>query len=186
MALLSWRFINPNEICIKFAARAGGKAEILYAPVYLETQRAHDMLIEQETIKRTMNLARQADIALMGIGTASDESILVQAGCLSISEIQRLREMGMVGELLGNYYNEYGKHVQNDLTKRIVSLGLAELRKIPLVIAVVSEFEKCKGVLGALRTGAIHTLIVECKLALEILRLAGVTDLKEQDTKLGL
>src|SRR5271157_1051972 len=75
--------INPSEICLKLASRIGRKAEILYAPAYLETRRAHDMLIEQETVKRTMDLARNADIALMGIGTASDESILVQAGCLS-------------------------------------------------------------------------------------------------------
>jgi DNA-binding transcriptional regulator LsrR (DeoR family) len=179
--------INPSEICLKFASRIGRKAEILYAPAYLETRRAHDMLIAQETVKRTMDLARNADIALMGIGTATDDSILVQAGCLSLSEARRLRDMGVVGELLGNHYNEQGERVESDLNGRMISLSLDELRKIPLTIAVASEMEKSRAVLGALRTRALRTLIVECKLAVEVLRLAGALDtIKAEETLLGL
>ena len=169
--------INPNEICLNFASRAGGKAEILYAPVYLESRLAHDLLVEQPSIQRTMDLARLADIAVIGIGTTSDNSILVQAGCLSIKEAQRLRQAGVVGAILGNHFDEQGQSVHSDLDGRIISLNLAEIGKIPLVIAAVSEMEKSKGVLGALRTKVIRTLIIECNLALEVLRLAGVTDL---------
>lgn len=176
---------NPNEICAKFASRSGGKAEFLYAPAYLESRRVHDMLVDQETIKRTLNLARDADIALMGIGTVSDDSILVQAGCLANSEAQRLRDLGVVGEILGNHYNEQGQIVRSELNGRIISLSMTELHTIPLVIAVASEMDKSKAILGALRTKVIHTLIIECKLAVEILRLAGVTDLHEEETHVG-
>ena len=65
-------------------------------------------------------------------------------------------------------------------------MSLADLRNIPLVIAVASEAEKSKAILGALRTKAIKTLIIECQLAMDILRLAGVKDLKEEDSLLGL
>lgn len=40
-------------------------------------------------------------------------------------------------------------------------------------------------ILGALRTGAINVLVTECKNALTVLQLAGVTDLEVEESLLG-
>jgi DNA-binding transcriptional regulator LsrR (DeoR family) len=178
--------INPNEICGRFATRSGGKSQLLYAPVYVESRRVRDMILAQDTVNQTMIVAQHASIALMGIGTPSDDAILVEAGCLSLAEVQRLRDIGAVGEILGHYYDEQGQSVNSDLDGRLIALGMDDLRKIPLVVGIASEIEKRQAILGALRAQVLHTLIIECQLALAVLRLAGVTDLKEEGTLLGI
>lgn len=177
--------INPNNICSNLAAQARGHAQSLYAPAYVEGRRARDMLIVQDTIRETLTQAKRADLAILGIGTPTDDAILVQAGCLSVAEAQRLREIGAVGEVLGNYFDEEGREITSDLDERLIGLTLKDLQRIPKVIAVAGETEKSRAILGALRTGAVGMLVTECKNALAVLRLAGVTDLAEEDTLLG-
>jgi DNA-binding transcriptional regulator LsrR (DeoR family) len=177
--------INPNNICSNLAAQARGHAQSLYAPAYVEGRRARDMLIVQDTIRETLTQAKRADLAILGIGTPTDDAILVQAGCLSVAEAQRLREIGAVGEVLGNYFDEEGREITSDLDERLIGLTLKDLQRIPKVIAVAGETEKSRAILGALRTGAVGMIVTECKNALAVLRLAGVTDLAEEDTLLG-
>lgn len=177
--------INPNSICGNLAARVRGRAQLLYAPAYVEGRHARDLLLVQEAISETLEIAKRADVALMGIGTPSDDSILVQAGCLSLAEARRLREIDAVGELLGNFFNEEGRKITSDLDTRLIGLTLDDLKRIPKVIAVASEVEKSRAILGALRTGAINVLVTECKNALTVLRLAGVTDIEEEESLLG-
>lgn len=177
--------INPNNICSRMAQRVGGQAEPLYAPAFVEGRRARDMLIVQEPVHTTLAKAKKAAMAVLGIGTPNDDSILVEAGCLSLAEARRLREIGAVGEMLGDFFDEAGKEVASDLDERFIGLTLKDLRRIPQVIAVASEEDKTRAILGALRTGAIQVLVTECNNALAVLRLAGVSDLKEAALLLG-
>ncbi len=169
--------INPNDICQKLAAQAGGNAKLLHAPAYVESQRVRDTLLTQEVISQTYELARRADVAVIGIGTPSDDCTLVRMGCLSLAEARRLRRAGAVGDMLGDYFNQEGQEVPSDLHRRLVGLNLNDMRYIPQVVVVASEADKPQGILGALRTGILHVLITEADNALDILRLAGVTEL---------
>jgi DNA-binding transcriptional regulator LsrR (DeoR family) len=171
--------INPNNIISVMAAQAGGIAQQLYAPAYLESQRVRDMVMDQQAIKELIDLARQADVALVGIGTPADDSILVEAGCISVAEVRRLREVEAVGEIIGNYYDEDGKPVDSDLRGRLIALTLDELARIPQVIGIASEQEKTSAILGALRSGAVDVLITDCSNAARILRMVGVSSEEE-------
>ena len=177
--------INPNEACSTFAARSGGKAQALYAPAFVEDARLRDRLLRQQTVAQTLDLARQSTRAVVGIGTPADDSILVNAGCLSADQAQALRDAGAVGEIIGNYYDIQGRPVHSSVQNRLVGLTLEELQRIPLVIAVAGEPGKGTAILGALRSGAVRVLITECSNALQVLRLAGVTDLEEEASLLG-
>ena len=67
---------------------------------------------------------------------------------------------------------------------RLIGLSLEELQRIPAVVAVAAEAGKSAAILGALRSGVVTVLITECRNAFEVLRLAGVTDLEEEESLL--
>jgi DNA-binding transcriptional regulator LsrR (DeoR family) len=138
------------------------------------------MLLAEEAVSATIKLARMAYIAIMGIGAANDQSILIRAGCQTTEEVRQLHAAGAVGEILGNYFDKDGNKVMAGLDSRVISLSLSELHAVPQVIAVASEPEKAMALLGALRTHAINTLVTNCELAICVLRLAGVQDLVEE------
>lgn len=172
---------NPNNICQRLAEKSGGCLATLYAPAYVESQRIRDMLLTQEAIGQTLAQAKRADIVVVGIGTPDDECTLVQMGCLSLAEAQRLRNLGAVGDLLGDYFDENGKEVPSDLHTRLVGLRLSDLRNVSRVTAVVSEQGKALAILGVLRSKLVHVLITDAANALAVLQLAGVTKIGEEN-----
>lgn len=177
--------INPNDVCAKFAARSGGTAEALYAPAFVEDAGLRDGLLNQQAVAQTLNLARQSTHAIVGVGTPDDDSILVDAECLSREQVRALRTAGAVGEIIGNYCDIEGQPIPSKVQSRLIGLTLEELQHIPVVIAVAAEPGKAAAILGALRSGAVHVLITECRNAFDVLRLAGVTDLEEEASLLG-
>ncbi len=152
---------NPNEICRALADRAGGRAESLYAPAYVESAAIRDRLREQEAVAHTMQIAAGATMALVGIGGTDDGCTTVRSGCCTPEEIARLRAEGAVGDVLCNYFDLTGRVISSELNRRLIGLTLAELRRIETVVAVVSERDKRAAVLGALRTGVVDVLVVD-------------------------
>jgi DNA-binding transcriptional regulator LsrR (DeoR family) len=163
---------NPNEICRALAERCGGRAESLYAPAYVESAEMRDRLLEQEAIAHTLRVAAQASVAVVGIGGTDDDCTMVRSGCLSTDEIARLRRKGAVGDIVGNYVDIEGHPIAAPHQDRLVALSMDDLRRIETVVAVVSEPEKPRAILGVLRAGVVDVLIVDHGNARAVLDLA--------------
>jgi DNA-binding transcriptional regulator LsrR (DeoR family) len=163
--------INPNNICQKLAANCKGRAVSLHAPAYVESKQVRDILFAQEAVGPILNQAKKADIAVVGIGTPSDDATMVRMDCISLTEAKQLADSGVVGDVLGSYFDEDGRVIAPDMHGHLVGLTLEDLRNIRTVMAVVSEKGKSKAILGALRTGIIHILITESDNAMEVMRM---------------
>ncbi len=163
--------INPNDICQKLAANSGGRAIHLHAPAYVESESVRDILSAQEAVGPILKKAKKADIAVVGIGTPSDDATLVRMDCISTTEARRLAKSGAVGDVLGTFFDEDGRLIDPEEHGHLVGLTLEDLRSIHTVIAVVSEKGKSKAILGALRTGVIHILITDSDNAMEVMRM---------------
>jgi DNA-binding transcriptional regulator LsrR (DeoR family) len=164
--------INPNNIADRLAANCSGESMHLLAPAYVENQQIRDLLISQEAVGPTIRRAMRADIALVGVGAPTDDATLVRMECLSLAESRQLQENGAVGDILGVYFDEQGQTVPSNLHNRLVGLSLYDLRHIDTVVALVSERQKARAILGALRTGVIQVLITDVENGREVLRLA--------------
>lgn len=164
---------NPNDICRALAERCGGRAESLFAPAYVESAEIRDRLLEQEAVAHTLRVAAQATVALVGIGDTDVSCTMVRSGCLSREEIARLRSQGAVGDVLGNYVDASGRLIESPHRGRLVALAVDDLRRIETVVAVVSEAEKPRAILGVLRAGVVDVLVVDETNARAVLALAG-------------
>ena len=165
--------INPNDIAAKLAAGCGGKSLAILAPAYVESPQVRDILLAQEAVGPALRQAKDADLALVGIGTPAPDATLVRMECLSPNESRRLAKKGAVGDILGAHYDEQGMMITSQMHGRLVGLSLEDLRGIQTVAAVVSENNKAKAILGGLRTGVISVLITDSENGQEVMRLAG-------------
>jgi DNA-binding transcriptional regulator LsrR (DeoR family) len=163
--------INPNNICQKLAANSKGRAISLHAPAYVASKQVRDILLVQDVVGPILNQAKKADIAVIGIGTPSADATMVRMDCISLTEAQQLADRGVVGDVLGTYFDEDGRVIGPEMHGHLVGLTLEDLRNIPTVMAVVSEKGKAKAILGALRTGVIHILVTESDNAMEVVRM---------------
>ncbi|MDQ0394893.1 sugar-binding transcriptional regulator [Labrys monachus] len=178
-ALRGGETINSDHIARHLAARFGGRSQTLYAPAVVATRELREALVENETVKETLDRARRSDIALIGLGDLSEDSNLIRMGLFTPQEITMARVAGTVGDVMGHDFIRIdGQRAGGIIEGRVIGLTLPELGPIPNVVAVASEPGKTAVILGALRTGVINTLATSVGNAAAIIALDEAAPMK--------
>ncbi len=167
--------MNADHIARRLAARFGGESESLYAPALINDPELRQKLIENDTVRHTLDKARRADIALVGIGdmSESEESNIVRMGWFSSEEIAQAKKSGTVGDVMGyDFIDIHGQPSALAMQGRVIGLSLSELKCVGNVIAIASEPTKVSGILGALNAGVIDTLATTASNAMSVLNFA--------------
>ncbi|WP_428800124.1 MULTISPECIES: sugar-binding transcriptional regulator [Vibrio] len=164
---------NADHICRQLAKKYGGTSESLYAPAYAENPEQKRAFMQNATVKQTLDLARKADVALVGIGDMSENSYMVDLGWFSTDEVVQSRlTQGVVGDFAGyDFFDVHGKVSDTVMSDRVIGLGIEEFRPIAEVIAIAAENSKPLALLGALRTGVVDVVATSVSNALTVLNL---------------
>jgi deoxyribonucleoside regulator len=166
--------IDGHEIARRLATKLGGSFQYMHAPLLVDSPTARDMFLEQPVIAQTITLAKQARVALLGIGTTEVQaSSFLRAGHLNKTEIDELRTQGAVGETAGRHFDVHGAQAGFAINERVVAVTLEDVKRIPHVLAVACGLPKHLSILGALRGGYIHSLATDDVTATAILDAAG-------------
>ena len=175
-SLRAGEHMNPDHICRRLAARFGGESETLYAPALVTNAELRAELYRNDTVKLTLDRARRASIALIGVGDLSEDSNMVRMGWFSAREIAEARLSGTIGDTMGyDFIDIHGRPADTGMQGRVIGLSRGDLERIADVIAIASENTKAAAILGALRTRAINTLATSFTNAHTILRLDDAT-----------
>lgn len=144
----------------------------LLSPAVVSNSKTRNTLLNEASIYQVLEIARDANIAVVGIGSrgsASSEEVLNQFH-LSKS-LHETVSQNYAGDISARFYDSQGQSVSDEVDNRVVGLTLEEISEIPLVIGVAAGVEKALGVLGAARAGLIDTLITDVACANEVLKL---------------
>jgi len=164
--------IDSATLARQLAQKLGGKVLYLSSPLMADSADAAHVLRSQREIERALYAARQADVALLGIGNLDPaDSGFVKAGFITSDQLTSLKNSGAVGDMAGQIFDQNGSLHQNAFNQRVIGVTLDDLVKIPTTIAVAMGQEKAAAILGGLRTGAIDVLCTDTHAAGEILRL---------------
>lgn len=168
--------MNPDHICRRLAARFGGESETLYAPAMVDDPALRAALLDNDTVRQSLDKARRADVALVGIGDMSEDSNMVRMGWFRAQEISEAKRVGTVGDMMGyDFIDIHGLPAMTPIQGRVVGLNANDLKRIPNVIAIAAESSKVTAMLGALRTGTINTLATTASNAMAVLHLDDAT-----------
>lgn len=151
----------------------GATAHPLMVPLYVDSEEIRDALIRDSRTARTLEIARNADLAIFSLGTVDKTSTLLASGFLSSAELSRLAKDGAVGEFCGHFFALDGSPRGLDLTARSVALSMQDIGRIPARVVVASGLEKCAAVTGALSGGHASDLFLDRRLAEAVLATCG-------------
>jgi DNA-binding transcriptional regulator LsrR (DeoR family) len=168
---------DVNYLATELGSRLGGKAYQLHAPAFVETREHRDALLAMEPIRKILDVARQATIALVGIGILDPEtSRFVKYSALSRQEMDHIINVhGGVGDIASHIYNLEGRLCAPEYDGRAVCLTMDEIQHVPLIIGMAATAAKVLPVYGALRGGYLRALVTDEAAA------EGVVQLFEQD-----
>jgi deoxyribonucleoside regulator len=162
--------VHANDLARRLAQAHGGEVHLLHAPAVVASPDVQEALCSDPGIRRALDLARRAQVALVGVGALVPSSTLVQSGYFSVRELAALRERGAVGDVCTRPYTRDGLPVDEALQRRIVAVQFEDLRRIPTVVAVAGGLEKAEAILGLLRGDLVDVLVTDHLAARAVLR----------------
>ncbi len=155
------------ELCRNLARQWTGRFLTLNTPAILPEAETCRRLLGLGQIKSVLDQLARAEIAFVGIGTP-ENSVFVEHKTFTHRDFMTLRSAGAVAEILGRFFDANGKECATPLQKRVISLGLKELRRIPKKVGVLAGSDRTTAMLAAIRNGYLNALVVddECAAAL--------------------
>lgn len=157
---LTDRTVNTDYIVQTLATKFSATSETLYAPAYVESTDAKNLIERNSMVKDVITHAQNADIAIVEIDNFDNHSQLVKAGLFSTKEVLDLqREQGVTCELAGyGLLDSQGTLIESAVNHHTVGLSVDDLKKIPCVIGIASENTKAMAIMSALKSGLINVV----------------------------
>ena len=156
------------DLAKDLASAYGGKYRYIYAPLFVKNRELKESLVQEENIKRVLELSAGADAILTSVGSIVYKS---WSNYLSISTLETLESRGAVGHIGGHFYDVQGRELETSLSERMIGSTLEDIRRCPEVVCAACGESKAEAVLGALRGGFLNTLVVDERCAGRILGL---------------
>ncbi len=162
--------INPRldgfELARALAEKLHGRYRVIQAPVSVASAELREALLREPQIAETLQRAREAHIALLGISSNHPEhSALVRAGFLTPEQSREIYSSGAVGHICGLHFDSGGKILAHPLNDRAIGISAADLARIPTVIGAASGPQKVEAIRGALRGGLLKVLVTDAATA---------------------
>ena len=149
----------------RIAVAGNGRYTLLPVPAIVDQESVRAGLEKDSTIKQILTIGRNAPVAIFGLGSLSERSVLVESGYLTKQEVTQLKKSDAVGDVLGRFISADGGIVDPSLNNRTLGITLDELREKPVRIAVAQGSHKTSIARGALTAGLVSTLVIDEQLA---------------------
>ncbi|MCP8883197.1 sugar-binding transcriptional regulator [Devosia sp. XJ19-1] len=155
-------YTDVNHLATQLADRLGGKAMLLHAPLFAESQEQRDMLMDMASTRGVFDLARQATVALVGIGSIrTPGSSYYDLHPISAADRDALFSQGVSGEMMAHLIHADGSVADCPLNSRLVALDPAELLRCQRVIGVAAGTEKVLPIQAALNGRFLKSLVAD-------------------------
>lgn len=145
----------------RLAQRLRAQAWTLSAPAVVATSGARSLLMGEAQIGPVLDLARRADVNLVGFGPVRGETGLLQDGHLPSAELEAAVLAGAVASVGGSLLDIQGALVHFEASARLIGLELPEIRQARSVIGLGSGPEKVEALLATLRGRWIDVLVTD-------------------------
>jgi len=164
--------IDGHGVVQKLVNKLGGESYYLNVPFIVDKPETIESLTQVQGVRDTMNLMRQCDVGLFGIGsTELDFATFFSAGYLISEEIKGLAGVGAVGNVGGLFFNQDGQPTGREFQRRSFTISRRDLKEIPIRIGIAGGSGKIKAILGALRGKYVNVLVTDEVTAKEVLAL---------------
>ncbi len=151
---------NPYDVIHQLTDKTGAEGFILPVPFIADAVGDRSLLLGQNSVRKIMALAEQADLYVLGIGGCGPEASAFESGQVTKAEMESLRAAGAVGDVLGRFFDGDGKIVDCEFNERVLGIE-PEILRGRQVTAIAGSAGKLTAIEGALKMGLISTLITD-------------------------
>lgn len=162
-------WITPTSIIRMVSEKWNCPAWFLNAPFSVATEKAKIELSNDPTNNYLLELARNANINIIGSSEISEDSTMFQVGVLNQQDREEMLSKGAIGEIGGFPIDEEGREVVWSKSKLYTGVPLSVIKQAQNVICLTGEAEKAPVLQAAMKKGYFNILITTQKAAEKLL-----------------
>ena len=148
------------NVIFSMADRVNAPHFPLPVPVLAAHAKERETLHAQAAIRIPLDLARQADVAFVGIAPIDDDAPLVEDGFITPARARELRARGAVGEICGWVFDADGRLLPAPSNQRVASPPLPRPDQTRVIALSMGE-RKRPAIRAALRGELVSTLLTD-------------------------
>jgi len=165
--------IDGGQVASRLGRALGGKVYYLQAPMVVTDAGVRAGLLRDQHIRKTLEMARRADILFFSVGAVTQASGIFRAGYLTELDLEYIQGQGAVGDICGVYFRQDGSPCSLELEERTIAVGGDVMRNAALRVGIGWGAAKALPSIGAIRAGLINVLVTEEECAREMLAILG-------------
>ncbi len=147
------------QVIMRLADRIGARHFPLALPLVAEDEADRDFHLGLRHVQAALHLARNCDIAFVGIGDVSATAPMITDGFIDRTGIDALISEGAVGEIVGWAFDAEGRYLEGGSNKLINGVRVDSSGNP--VICIAAGPNKLKPLCAALKGGLIDGLITD-------------------------
>jgi len=146
--ILRARAANPAEFASEFARAYMAECYLIAAPAVVDSLATKRALIERCGLKEVFDFAKNLDAVVLGVGSLTNSTASFY-GVVPDAELEALRALGAVGELLYNFFDIDGHIINHPINECAMSIPLSSVRRAPIRMLVAGGEDKADAMIGA-------------------------------------
>lgn len=153
---------DVREVTKDLARKLECRYSVLQTPMLVHNPKLRDMFMEEPSVKEHFQQLRRVQLAFVGVGSAYyKDSVVLQANFIDERTAQTLSDMGLVGDICGHQLMPDGSEPETFFSRRLISVSLEDLHRIPLVVGLCEGKKKVEPLRAVLRGHHINGLITD-------------------------
>jgi lsr operon transcriptional repressor len=122
---------NPFTIVQDVCRKLKAKGTYLTSFAVVENKELRDSIIYNSSMdRRIRDMWKKCKQALFGVG-AIEKGTLLSPELVSTEELQKLKRLNVIGDILGHCFDRNGNFINTDLEERLVSIPINTFKNIP-------------------------------------------------------
>lgn len=157
------------EVSSRVGDRVGAPHYPMPFPVIAATVHEKNLVVQQKSLRNVMDLAAQADVTFVGIGTVDETAALLRDGFVRPDELRAMVKAGAVGEITGWSFDASGKLIEGLVNDRVLSVPV-DMPAKRRIVGVAMAAGRFKAIKGAITGKLVNGLITNEAMAEQLLK----------------
>ena len=145
------RAVNPAEFAWQFSNLLGAESYLLTAPAFVDSSETKTALIERCGLDEVFAKASKMDACLLSVAPITQSATTFKYHLLTETERVSLIEAGAVGDVLCNFFNDKGQLLDHEVNRRVMSIPIETILRVPIRILASGGREKDASLLGGIK-----------------------------------
>jgi DNA-binding transcriptional regulator LsrR (DeoR family) len=159
--------LDVRTLVSRISKAFAGEKYYLLSEALTSSAKVADIVKNERNNRKVFEMFNNINISIAGVGSFYPEStsVLSLPEFMPPEDLKELKNNNVVGDIAMHFFDKSGNECKTDLSKRVISIGFEQYKKLDKKIVIASGAAKAYTLYCALKGGLADVIIIDYQLA---------------------